>query len=326
MSPVCTRTRLARLVTRAFLALLAPLAAYVVLLATGSRRGRAAGHPVLHGDGGRLRLAVARASSGRTALVWRLLAGALVLWVAGTRGGSSRDLPASRPPTCCTSRSTSSRSPGSSCCCVAVRRERSATLWADGWVASLGGRVGGRLLLRRARRSRAPRREPARAARQPRLPDRRHAPAGARRGRDRRDARQHAPSWAAMCAALVAMAVSDGIYLNLSWSGSYADGTLLEAGWVVAALCLSWSLWLTYAEPSERRMTTDRAPIVWPVLWGGGIARPRRGARHRRRRPPDLDRARRRRASCRSSGGSCSPTPRTGAWCARPACRRSPIR
>ena len=73
-----------------------------------------------------------------------------------------------------------------------------------------------------------------------------------------------------MCAALVAMAVSDGIYLNLSWSGTYADGSLLEAGWVVAALCLAWSLWLTYAESSERRMTTDRAPIVWPVLWGGG--------------------------------------------------------
>ena len=199
----------------------------------------------------------------------------------------------------CTSRSTSLAIPG---LVLLLRRRASgtlATLWADGWVASLGVASAAAYFFVE------PALEGSRDGSLLELLVNLAYPIGdtlllalvvgaivATRGRMRR-------SWAAMCAALVAMAVSDGIYLNLSWSGSYADGSLLEAGWVIAALCLAWSLWLTYAEPSERRMTTDRAPIVWPVLWGGGVARPRRGARYRRRWPPDLDRARRRRRPVR---------------------------
>ena len=106
--------------------------------------------------------------------------------------GARRLARASRPPTCCTSRSTSSRSPARPA--AASPRVGNA---GDPVGGRLGGvarrRVGGRLLLRRARARGQPRREPARAARQPRLPDRRHAPGGARRGRDRGDPRSDAP-------------------------------------------------------------------------------------------------------------------------------------
>ena len=124
-----------------------------------------------------------------------------------------------------------------------------ATLWADGWVASLGVASAAAYFFVE------PALEGSRDGSMQELLVNLAYPIGdtlllalvvgaivATRGRMRR-------SWAAMCAALVAMAVSDGIYLNLSWSGSYTDGSLLEAGWAVAALCLAWSMWLSYAEP-----------------------------------------------------------------------------
>jgi two-component system cell cycle response regulator len=77
-------------------------------------------------------------------------------------------------------------------------------------------------------------------------------------------------SWIALSAALAVVSVTDGIYLNLSWSGANVDGSLIEAGWPAAALAQSWAAWLTYGERAERRPIADRAPIVWPVLWGCG--------------------------------------------------------
>ena len=262
-------TRLPALVTRAFLALLAPLAAYVVLLATG--RGEGAPQDILYFTvmAGACALAVARAFVGEDRAVWRLLSGALVLWAIGDAWWELADLPGVSPADVLYLSFYVLAIPG---LVLLLRRRASgtlATLWADGWVASLGVASAAAYFFVE------PALEGSRDGSLLELLVNLAYPIGdtllvalvvgaivATRGRMRR-------SWAAMCAALVAMAVSDGIYLNLSWSGSYADGSLLEAGWVVAALCLSWSLWLTYAEPSERRMTTDRAPIVWPVLWGG---------------------------------------------------------
>ena len=262
-------TRLPALVTRAFLALLAPLAAYVVLLATGS--GEGAPQDILYFTvmAGACVLAVARAFVGEDRAVWRLLSGALVLWAIGDAWWELADLPGVSPADVLYLSFYVLAIPG---LVLLLRRRASgtlATLWADGWVASLGVASAAAYFFVE------PALEGSRDGSLLELLVNLAYPIGdtllvalvvgaivATRGRMRR-------SWAAMCAALVAMAVSDGIYLNLSWSGSYADGSLLEAGWVIAALCLSWSLWLTYAEPSERRMTTDRAPIVWPVLWGG---------------------------------------------------------
>jgi diguanylate cyclase (GGDEF)-like protein len=263
-------TRLPAFVTRAFLALLAPLAAYVVLLATGTGAGTPQDILYFTVMAGACVLAVVRAFVGEDRAVWRLLAGALVLWAIGDAWWELADLPGVSPADVLYLSFYVLAIPG---LVLLLRRRASgtlATLWADGWVASLGVASAAAYFFVE------PALEGSRDGSLLELLVNLAYPIGdtlllalvvgamvATRGRMQR-------SWAAMCAALVAMAVSDGIYLNLSWSGAYADGSLLEAGWVVAALCLSWSLWLTYAESSERRMTTDRAPIVWPVLWGGG--------------------------------------------------------
>ena len=263
-------TRLPAPVRCAFAALLVPLAAYVGLLATA--RGEGTPQDVLYFTvmGGACVLAATRAFVGQDRAVWGLLASAMILWEAGDVWWELADLPGVSPADALYLAFYALAIPA----LVLLLRRRAtgtlATLWADGWVASLGVASAAAYFFVE------PALEGSRGGSMQELLVNLAYPIGdtlllalvvgaivATRGRMQR-------SWAAMCVALVAMAVSDGIYLNLSWSGSYTDGSLLEAGWAVAALCLAWSMWLSYAEPAERRMTTDRAPIVWPVLWGGG--------------------------------------------------------
>jgi two-component system, cell cycle response regulator len=263
-------TRLPAPVRCAFAALLVPLAAYVVLLATGT--GEGAPQDILYFTimGCACVLAATRAFVGQDRAVWGLLAAAMILWEAGDAWWELADLPGVSPADALYLAFYALAIPA----LVLLLRRRAtgtlATLWADGWVASLGVASAAAYFFVE------PALEGSRGGSMQELLVNLAYPIGdtlllalvvggivATRGRMQR-------SWAAMCVALVAMAVSDGIYLNLSWSDSYTDGSLLEAGWAVAALCLAWSMWLSYAESAERRMTTDRAPIVWPVLWGGG--------------------------------------------------------
>jgi diguanylate cyclase (GGDEF)-like protein len=263
-------TRLPAPVRCAFAALLVPLAAYVVLLATGTGEGTPQDILYFTVMGGACVLAATRAFVGQDRAVWGLLAGAMILWEAGDAWWELADLPGVSPADALYLAFYALAIPA----LVLLLRRRAtgtlATLWADGWVASLGVASAAAYFFVE------PALEGSRGGSMQELLVNLAYPIGdtlllalvvgaivATRGRMQR-------SWAAMCAALVAMAVSDGIYLNLSWSDSYTDGSLLEAGWAVAALCLAWSMWLSYAETAERRMTTDRAPIVWPVLWGGG--------------------------------------------------------
>jgi len=263
-------TRIPPPVTAAFAVLAAALVLYVGMLA-GSFASTAAENAVyLTLLGGAGALCLARAFVGRDRLVWGLLAAGLLAWiageaywnVAGPAGASLADagylgfyvfaLPA-------TVLLLSRRASGTL-----------ATLWADGWVAALtvasvatfvfvepviagtGGGDLGELLANLA------------------------YPVGdtvllafvvgaavATRGRMR-------GSWLGLSASLAVMSICDGIYLNLVWSGGYTDGTLLDAGWPAAALGMSWAAWTTYTERARRRPLAERAPIVWPVLWGAG--------------------------------------------------------
>ena len=163
--PVCPR-RHVRLP-----ALLVPLAAYVGLLATGSGEGTPQDSCTSRVMGGACVLAATRAFVGQDRAVWALLAGAMSSGRPETRGGSSPISRASRPRTRSTSRSTP-RDPCARPAPAPPCDGTLATLWADGWVASLGVASAAAVLLRRARARGQPRRQPARAARQPRLPDR----------------------------------------------------------------------------------------------------------------------------------------------------------
>jgi diguanylate cyclase (GGDEF)-like protein len=263
--------RLPRPVLVALLALALALAAYAILVATGTGGDGVVLQEVLYFTvmAGAAALAAARALAGRDRLVWGLLAGGMVVWLIGDviwevaepAGISIADafylgfyaaaLPA---------------------IVVLLRRRASgtlATLWADGWVAALtvasvsayffvepvlqgiegdvwtqlvniAYPVGDTLLLALVIGAVVALRGGLRA------------------------------SWMMLAAALALLAISDGIYLNLAWTSGYEDGTLLEAGWPGAALLLSWAAWRTYGERAERRVVAERAPIGWPVLWGGG--------------------------------------------------------
>ena len=72
-------------------------------------------------------------------------------------------------------------------------------------------------------------------------------------------------AWLLIGLGLVAMAVTDGVYLLQSAKGSYVEGTLLDAGWPAAALLIAWSAWRP-VKHRERLELTGIRTIVAPTL------------------------------------------------------------
>jgi diguanylate cyclase (GGDEF)-like protein len=258
------------LVKIAFAALSAVLGAYVVLLATGTGQGTPQDVLYFTLMGGACILCLARSVAGGDRLVWLLLGGALLLWLGGDVVWTF-----SAPP------SISIADAGylgfyvlALPALVLLLRSRAsgtlATLWADGWVAALtvasvaayffvepvlAGTGGGDLatLLVNLAYPLADTLLLALVV----------GAAVATRGTVR-------SSWLVLGLALATMAISDGVYLNLSWAGTYDESTLLEAGWPAAALALGWASWASFGERADRRALGEHAPIVWPIAWGGG--------------------------------------------------------
>ena len=259
-----------RPVVPAFIALALALAAYAGTLATGVLAGTPQDVLYFAVMGGACAMCVWRALLPGDTLVWLLIAGSLLSWIAGDVHWLVLGKPDLSIADLAFLGSYVLVLPG---LVVLLRRRASgtlATLWADGWVAALtvaavaacffvepvlAGVEGGdlaSLLVNLA----YPVADSALLALVV-------GAAVAMRGGVR-------ASWIALSAALAVVAVTDGIYLNLSWSGANVDGTLIEAGWPAAALGQSWAGWLAYSERAERRPIADRSPIVWPVLWGCG--------------------------------------------------------
>ncbi len=246
------------------------LAGYVTLLATGAGEGTLRDVLYFTVMSGACGLCAARGAAGADRAVWLLLAGALALWIGGDVIWTFADpgevsladamyigfyvlaLPA---------------------LVLLLRRRASgtlATLWADGWAAALtvaslaayffvepviGGSHGTPLptLLVNLAYPLADTLLLAFVV----------GAAVATRGTLR-------SSWLALSGALAVMAICDGIYLNLSWAGTYVDGSLLDAGWPAAALALGCATWVGRSDRTERLAMADRAPILLPVLWGSG--------------------------------------------------------
>jgi two-component system, cell cycle response regulator len=62
-------------------------------------------------------------------------------------------------------------------------------------------------------------------------------------------------SWAVLGAGLLLLAVSDGVYLLQSANGTYAEGTILDAGWPCGVLLVACAAWIEpgIAEPVRSR-------------------------------------------------------------------------
>jgi diguanylate cyclase (GGDEF)-like protein len=263
-----TATRIPARVHAAVAVLAATLLAYVALLLAGrGSDGLGSGlyYAVMVGS---CALCAARARMGGDPAVWLMLAVALALW---TGGDVVWDLTDPSGISIADAGYLGFYVFASLALVLLLHRRASgtlATLWADGWAAALtvaaiaayffvepviAGSAGGDLASLLVNL--------AYPVADTLLLAFLVGAAVATRGRMR-------ASWLALSAALVVMAVSDGVYLNLSWAGTYVEGTLLEAGWPAAALALGWAAWTTCADQARRSPLADRAPIVWPVLWG----------------------------------------------------------
>ena len=73
--------------------------------------------------------------------------------------------------------------------------------------------------------------------------------------------------WTLIGCGLVAMAVSDGVYLVEAAHGTYVTGGLLDAGWPTAALLVALAAWQPVAAPAPPR-ETDRRLVLVPVFCG----------------------------------------------------------
>jgi two-component system, cell cycle response regulator len=69
-------------------------------------------------------------------------------------------------------------------------------------------------------------------------------------------------SWAILGAGLILLAVSDGTYLLQSARGTYVEGTLLDAGWVVGVLALAAAAWLDPGPAESQRPQATRVIAV----------------------------------------------------------------
>ena len=66
-------------------------------------------------------------------------------------------------------------------------------------------------------------------------------------------------SWAILGAGLLLLAVSDGVYLLQSAKGTYVEGTILDAGWLLGVLLLATAAWL---EPGVAEGPRPRAARI----------------------------------------------------------------
>jgi two-component system, cell cycle response regulator len=262
--------RLSLPVLCAFAALAVALTAYAASLATGVGAGTPQDVLYFALMGGACALCAWRACLGGDRLVWLLLAAALLSWIAG----DVLWLILGKPDLSIADAGFLGFYAFALPALVVLLRRRAtgalATLWADGWVAALTVAavaacffvepviegVAGESLMSVLVNLAYPIADSTLLAF---VVGAAVAARGAMRG-----------SWLALSAALAVNSVTDGIYLNLSWTGANVDGTLIEAGWPAAALGLSWASWLSLGESAERRPIADRAPIVWPVIWGCG--------------------------------------------------------
>ena len=250
-------------------ALACALAAYAVLIAAGAGGSLLQESLYFGVMGGAAALCAARALVGRDRLVWALFAAALVVWLVGDVIWELIEAPGISIADAFYLGFYVGALPG---LVVLLRRRASgtlATLWADGWVAALTvASVSAYFFV-----------EPVLQGVEGDVPTQLVNMAYpvadtlllaivigavvATRGGLR-------TSWLMLAASLAMLAISDGIYLNIAWTTGYADDTLLEVGWPAAALLVSFAAWRTYGEQPERRVLAERAPIVWPVLWGCG--------------------------------------------------------
>jgi diguanylate cyclase (GGDEF)-like protein len=72
-------------------------------------------------------------------------------------------------------------------------------------------------------------------------------------------------AWLLIGFGLVAMAVTDGIYLFQAAKGTYVEGTLLDAGWPVAALLIARSAWQP-VNPREQMELEGLRTILVPTI------------------------------------------------------------
>jgi diguanylate cyclase (GGDEF)-like protein len=71
-------------------------------------------------------------------------------------------------------------------------------------------------------------------------------------------------SWAVLGAGLVLLAIADGTYLLQAAKGTYVEGTILDAGWVIGVLLLAAAAWLDPG-PAEQRQPPAARIIAIPA-------------------------------------------------------------
>jgi diguanylate cyclase (GGDEF)-like protein len=263
-------SRIPVLVRAAFVALAAMFAAYVALLATGASATGADDVLYVSLLAGAGALCLARALVGRDRLVWLLLAAGVLAWTAGEVYWNAAEPEGISPADIGYLALYVFALPA---LVLLVHRRASGTLttlWADGWIAALTVAALGAYVFIEPVMAGAAGGDTAYVLVNLAYPmgdtlllafvvGAAVATRGALRG-----------PWLGLGASLMVLAIADGIYLNLSWAGTYTDGTLLDAGWPAAALGLAGAAWVSYPERSARRPLAQRAPIGWPIGWGAG--------------------------------------------------------
>jgi diguanylate cyclase (GGDEF)-like protein len=263
-------TRIPVVARAAFAALGALLAAFVAALASGVVATGVEDGLYLALLAGTGALCLARGLVGRDRLVWSLVASGLLAWTAGDVYWTVADPEGVSPADAGYLAFYAFTLPA---LVLLLRRRASgtlATLWVDGWIAALTVAALGAYGFVEPVMAGAAGADPAYVLVNLAYPigDTLLLALVAGAGVAMRGALRG--PWLALGVSLVVLATADGIYLNLSWAGTYTDGTLLDAAWPAAALALAGAAWISLPERSARRPLAERAPIVWPVAWGTG--------------------------------------------------------
>lgn len=79
-------------------------------------------------------------------------------------------------------------------------------------------------------------------------------------------------SWSLIGAALVAIALADGVFLYQAASGTYVDGTLLDAAWPAATLLLGFAAWVPTERVAGKRLEGWRTLIIPSAFALGALA------------------------------------------------------
>ncbi len=104
-------------------------------------------------------------------------------------------------------------------------------------------------------------------------------------------------TWFALTAGFAAFTVTDGLFLVKTANGSYQVGTMIDAGWLLAAVLIAWAAWQPITRSSRPAMDGWRF-VIMPIAFalvalvmlakgGTGFARPWTagfGVDHRTRR------------------------------------------